>query len=216
MSYGAINAPLIGADLLGYKFWKALLEGLSAGEALQRAKIELASEMHQRQGYLDGEDQKTLISFVLYGDPLMRLSEDVRISKHRRKPFRRLSIRPPQVKTVCDRVLETDQGEALPPEVIISVKQFVANYLPGMSDAHATYSAERAVCIASVGNNRGHTCPTAQLNKGESCKNQPDRSPDHHMVVLSKTLENAGHTHPQFARLTLDSHGKLVKIVVSR
>jgi hypothetical protein len=211
MSYGAINKPLIGADLLGYKFWKALLEGLTAGEALQRAKIELAGEMHQRQGYLDGEDQKTLISFVLYGDPLLYLTDDLRNAKHRKVTFRRLSERPLQVKTVCDRILETEHPETLPPEVITSIKQFVANYLPGMSDAHATYTAERAVCIA-----HGHNCPTGQLNRGGSSKNSPYRSPNHHMIVLSKTLENAGQAHPQFARLTLNSEGKLVKIVVSR
>jgi len=211
MSYGAINTPLIGADLLGNKFWKALLEGLTAGEALQRAKIEMASEMHRRQGYLDGEDQKTLISFILLGDPLMRLTEEVRNSKHRKMGFRRLADRPLQVKTVCDRALEADKGEPIPPEVITSVKQVVANYLPGMSDAHTTYTAERAVCVA-----HGHTCPTGQLNNGKSCKSSSDHAPHHHMVVLSKTLENAGHTHPQFARLTLDNQGKLVKIVVSR
>ena len=35
-----------------------------------QAKVDLVREMNRRQGYLDGEDQKTLISFVLYGDPL--------------------------------------------------------------------------------------------------------------------------------------------------
>ncbi len=203
MSYGAINAPLIAADLLGYGFWKGLQEGLSAGQAMQRAKINLASEMHQRQGYLDGEDQKTLISFVLYGDPLMRLSENARKAKY----LRRFAGSSPQIKTICDRMEEKTTTEKIPPEVMSYVKQVVSNYLPGMSDANATYAAERAVCLA-----HGHTCPTGQFNN----KNRPVQTPERHVVVLNKTMENAGHTHPQYARLTLNAQGKLVKIVVSR
>jgi hypothetical protein len=203
MSYGAISAPLIAADLLGYVFWKGLLEGYPAGEALQRAKIRLASEMHQRQGYLDGEDQKTLISFVLYGDPLARLDGNLRNAKH----LRRLSGTPPTVKTVCDRILEEDASDQIPGEVLNYVKQVVASYLPGMSDAHVTYTAERAVCIA-----HGHACPTAQLNGKNRLKQEPNRR----VVVMNKTIESAGSHHPHYARLTLDQEGKLVKIVVSR
>jgi len=71
ISYGSVGTPLIGADLLGWQFWKNLKDGQTAGEALMQAKIALVKEMTQRQGFLDGEDQKTLISFVLYGDPLV-------------------------------------------------------------------------------------------------------------------------------------------------
>ena len=203
MSYGAINAPLIAADLLGYSFWKGLLEGLSAGEALQRAKIHLASEMHQRQGYLDGEDQKTLISFILIGDPLTHLSDEIRSAKY----LRRTAAPPPPVKTVCDKATEPDVEGEIPAEVMRYVKQVVANYLPGMNNAHLTYTAEKVECVA-----HDHTCPTSQLNG----KSHPEQAPDRHVVVLNKTIEKAGHTHPQYARLTLDGRGKLVKVVVSR
>jgi hypothetical protein len=203
MSYGAINAPLIAADLLGYSFWKGLLEGLSAGEALLRAKIHLASEMHQRQGYLDGEDQKTLISFILIGDPLTHLSDEIRSAKY----LRRTAAPPPPVKTVCDKATEPDVEGEIPAEVMRYVKQVVANYLPGMNNAHLTYTAEKVECVA-----HDHTCPTNQLNG----KSHPEQAPDRHVVVLNKTIEKAGHTHPQYARLTLDGRGKLVKVVVSR
>lgn len=209
MSYGAINAPLIAADLLGYNFWKGLLEGLPAGEALQRAKIQLASEMHSRQGYLDGEDQKTLISFILLGDPLLQLSEDVRSAKR----LRRLVSGTLQVKTICDRSVEEKQDAPLPAEVLSTVKQVVASYLPGMADAQATYTTERAVCTA-----HGHECPTSQLGCGcdTNGKSGPSKQPQRRLVVLSKSFEKAGLIHPQFARLTLDPRGKLVKVVVSR
>ncbi|MEK7325916.1 MAG: hypothetical protein AAB217_11735, partial [Chloroflexota bacterium] len=65
IAYGSIGTPLIGADLLGRLFWEGLLDGLPSGEALRRAKLNLAQTMHKRQSFLDGEDQKTLISFVL-------------------------------------------------------------------------------------------------------------------------------------------------------
>ena len=213
MSYGAINTPLIAADLLGYNFWKGLLDGLPAGEALQRAKIQLASEMHQRQGYLDGEDQKTLIAFVLYGDPLTQISSDIYVNKH----IRRLTIPTLHIKTVCDRTEEAQQLENMPAEVVAHIKQFVSSYLPGMSDAHVTYAVERTVC-----QNNGHSCPTGQLkNISQTKSKETDQGiSGQRVVVLSKMLEKvtpAGrHVHPQYARLTLDSNGKLTKVVVSR
>ncbi len=85
-SYGSITTPLIAADLLGQTFWKLLNEGHPVGEALRRAKIALAKSMHHRQGYLDGEDQKTLISFVLYGDPLAQAQSQNSIPKRILRP----------------------------------------------------------------------------------------------------------------------------------
>lgn len=242
MSYGAMNAPLIAADLLGYNFWKGLLEGLTAGEALQRAKIHLASEMHQRQGYLDGEDQKTLISFVLYGDPLTRLPEEIRQAKtHGNGTLRRLVGRPPIFRTANSNQPsavnvqgkennDPGSGGQVPDDVMVYVKQIVASYLPGMMDAQATYSEERPERLGQAqtgptdpvtrhdippGGKRGSAkrksgrgANTADASKQ---KNQP-----RHVVVLNKSLQKGGYTHHQFARLTLDSSGKLVKIVVSR
>jgi hypothetical protein len=69
VAYGGLDGPLVAADLLAHRFWTAILEGLPAGRALSRAKWELASEAHARQGYLDAEDEKAVHNFVLYGDP---------------------------------------------------------------------------------------------------------------------------------------------------
>ena len=41
VSYGSVTTPLIGADLLGYHFWKNIKDGKNAGEAFQQAKIGL-------------------------------------------------------------------------------------------------------------------------------------------------------------------------------
>ncbi|MGD2158500.1 MAG: C25 family cysteine peptidase [Anaerolineales bacterium] len=217
MSYGSINAPLIAADLLGHYFWNYLREDYPAGEALRRAKIHLAKEMHHRQGYLDGEDQKTLISFILYGDPLaqsetahknnIRLRELLPFSRSSRKSVVRILHDATDVRTVCDRSDMPGTSEPIPPEVMTHVKQVVAQYLPGMAGAQFTLSHEHSTCHGG-----GHNCPTAQLvgnyhPKGESLRQ---------VVVLSKQLVNDQHTHHQIARLRLDRDGKVVKLAVSR
>jgi hypothetical protein len=99
ISYGSVTPPLIAADFLGRSFWENLSAGLPAGEALRRAKTDLATEMVKRQGYLDGEDQKTLISFVLYGDPLFMLTPAV-VPLSGKVVIRR-TTRPSEMKTAC-------------------------------------------------------------------------------------------------------------------
>ncbi len=99
-SYGAMDNSLVAADLLGHSFWKFLKDGMPAGEALRQAKIYLASEMDRRQGYLDGLDQKTLISFVLYGDPLADPLRKGRVPKSIRYRVNPVL----EMHTICERV----------------------------------------------------------------------------------------------------------------
>lgn len=217
-AYGSITTPLIAADLLGNAFWKFLRDGLPTGEALRRAKITLAREMHRRQGYLDGEDQKTLISFVLYGDPLVQLS---RHESHQKAILRPL-VHPAAVKTVCDRYVSksVDTGcppagevDQISPETLDQVKRLVKQYLPGMSDAHFTYCHEQAGCLGV-----DHSCPTSQLGS----KTRPAKAPERSVVTLSKQVEiprsenMPALVHHHYARLTLDGRGKVIKLAVSR
>ncbi len=201
-AYGSVTTPLIAADLLGIAFWSYLREGIPAGEALRRAKIHLAKEMHRRQGYLDGEDQKTLISFVLYGDPLAQPMGQPRTPKAILRPL----TTPTTIKVVCDRA-ETDLPAPVPAEVMAHVKHVVAQYLPGMADATVALAHEKSEC-----HDGGHTCPTSQFG----AKSRPAHAPSRQVVTLSKRVEQAAHVHRHYARLTLDAQGKLVKLVVSR
>jgi hypothetical protein len=210
MSYGSISTPLNAADLLGTAFWKNLREGLCAGEALRRAKIHLAGEMHERQGYLDGEDQKTLISFVLYGDPLATIADSGigSITGYKReKTFVRNPETIPDIKTVCDRSEVPGTSEPIPEELMTHVKRVVTQYLPGMQGAQVSMSHEHSGCEC-----QGHHCPTGQLG----AKTRPNFTPDRRVVTLSKSIPFEEHIHPQFARLTLDKSGKVVKLAVSR
>lgn len=204
ISYGSISSPLIAADLLGHSFWHYLKEGQPAGEALRRAKIHLAREMHQRQGYLDGEDQKTLLSFVLYGDPLVQISDLQRGPKNTMRPSQRAN----PVRIICDREETSEHLASVPSQVMAQVKQIVKVYLPGMKDAQVHLSQERANCQG-----HGHACPAATLHmKSAGSTSLQGRQ----VVTLSKTIQEDSLNHAQYARLTLDASGKLIKLVVSR
>ena len=258
IAYGTISMPLMAADLLGHAFWQYLMEGHPAGEALRRAKIYLSTEMDRRQGYLDGEDQKTLISFVLYGDPLYQETTRTNGKAAKRMTsalFQKkdpaqainledaltngLEITPLPVYTVCDRAgccsgAENGSGASsegremgsVPPEVMANVRQIVSKYLPGMSGASMKLANERAAGQGQSCSAHGTNCPTAQL--GAKAAVQPSSGLDRRVITLSKTITRpadeplegqAGQatiSHQQFARLTLDSSSKLVKLVVSR
>ena len=69
IAYGSPGENLTEADLLAYLFFTRLAAGETAGCALREAKIDFAAEMLDRQGYLDGDDRKTLLEFNLFGDP---------------------------------------------------------------------------------------------------------------------------------------------------
>lgn len=203
IAYGAVNSPLTAADLLGFSFWTYLSEGLPAGEALRRAKIRLAREMHRRQGYLDGEDQKTLISFVYYGDPLALADGGGRSAKSILRPQRP----PSNVRLVCDRSEDDNPNGHIPADIVSYVKNIVEQYLPGMEGAHLSLVHEHGDC-----DGLSHECPASHFG----AKTQPTSSPSRRVVTLSKQVRKNPYIHKHFARLTLDSQGKLVKLVVSR
>jgi len=68
-AYGAVTLPLGGADLLTQQAFQNLRRGYPLGRAIMLARDWMARECVQRQGYLDPDDAKTLLSFVLLGDP---------------------------------------------------------------------------------------------------------------------------------------------------
>jgi hypothetical protein len=211
IAYGSVTTPLIGADLLGRCFWQNLNQGLPAGEALRRAKLQLAQEMHQRQGFLDGEDQKTLIEFVLYGDPLAVSPRPAKVATRAAKPLP--VLRPgTSLVTVCDKAaspshLATHQAE-LTPELVAEIKSAVAPYLPGMQDSHVVVTHSHADCQGA-----GHVCPTAQLGKQGKSRAVPRATT---VVTLSKTIRSTARLHSHYARVTLDAQGAIIKMAVSR
>jgi hypothetical protein len=204
ISYGSISSPLIAADLLGHTFWHYLKEGQPVGEALRRAKIHLAREMYKRQGYLDGEDQKSLLSFILYGDPLVQI--------HHNQTGPKLTMRsnytPGMVVTTCDRIPKTETTEPIPTEILHQVKSLMSIYLPGMEGADLHLSQERTGC-----DGEGHACPSARLYAKTTSN---PKATGRQVITLRKTISQGSLNHTQFARMILSDQGALVKLVVSR
>jgi len=192
IAYGSVTMPLISADYLANSFWEQVLDGQAAGYALMKAKLNLAEEMTRTQGFLDGEDQKTILSFVLYGDPLA-VHKDLATTP---KPLFRIKSYP-AVKTVSDSELEITSGNfKVPKNVNKQVKKTVEKYLPGLHNAQM------------------HVNRSEQPHKGKGTKSAGS---ERYMVTLQKSLENGEHTiHHHFARMTFDKKGKLIKFTTSR
>jgi hypothetical protein len=212
-SYGAVTMPLAGADLLAYRFWKLLREGHCVGEALLQAKIQYAQDLMRRQGFLDGEDQKTLISFVLFGDPLT-LPEGLQAPAA--KGFERVKL-PSTVKTVCDRkpavseqpssATETSPGSETAEELIQQVKRVVAPYLPGLDQAKVVINPPHPPCV-----NPGKNCPGCALSGRSKSKHNDDRT----VVIFSQQAQIDHCTHTSIARVTLNREGRITKLALSR
>ncbi|KAF0112445.1 MAG: hypothetical protein FD147_41 [Chloroflexi bacterium] len=196
ISYGSVTTPLIGADLIGYLIMKNLRDGMPVGAAFNKAKVEFVREMNRRQGYLDGEDQKTLISFVIYGDPLIAYDPYHTAAK----TIGREST-PPVVKTICDRTVFDDQNESIAPKMISQAKALVRNYLPGIEYAEVKINNQQVRTDRSL----------TSGSKGSS-----SRQPNRVVVSFCKQINQAEKIHKQFAKVTLDQQGKMIKLAMSR
>jgi tetratricopeptide (TPR) repeat protein len=74
ISYGSFGPELSCASHLSYYFWKeVLLNGSSFGRALQAAKTSYVKERLAAGHNLSGDDAKTLLEFVLLGDPTLSM-----------------------------------------------------------------------------------------------------------------------------------------------
>jgi tetratricopeptide (TPR) repeat protein len=203
ISYGSITTPLIGGDLLGNCFWKLMKEGVTVGEALMKSRAELAKEMNRRQGFLDGEDQKTILTFVLYGDPLF--SKKQISSKYR--PFPHLKV-PPEFPTVSDFNNEsyTSNPRGKNGELVSQAKQMLKKYLPDISDSDLEVAGEYFQKSA-LGMNDSDDIQGKSLISRYSGRT---------IVTFRRQAMMASKNVTQFTRMTLSPEGKMVKLVVSR
>ena len=201
VAYGSVSLPLIGADLLCNLFWQHLQEGVTAGEALWRSKIDFIQHMEKRQGFLDGEDQKTMISFVLFGDPLARPKGQQAASKS----FSRMRV-PMDVRMVCD--IREDGAQVCQKDVVSEVKQVVEVYLPGLDRAQFSFSQEYQVDSDYLKHKGlGLDGGTASYAKGQAGRT---------VVTVSKQVQGNKKIHHHYARVTFDKNGKMVKLALSR
>jgi hypothetical protein len=200
--YGAAASPLIAADLLARLFLQNCLSGIAAGESLRLAKLAFTEEMNRRQGFLDPEDQKTLASFILLGDPLY--APELGSAKRAKQGVQRWRKPPAQIKTLFAKDDLLENGSAPSPKIQIELKKAMEQYLPGMQDSRMRYLHPRSVEADAAGKE-----PRSRTSSASP------RSPAW-VVALDRKYEAHGQSITQFAKISVDSSGRVMKIAVSR
>jgi hypothetical protein len=200
MAYGALTPPLSGADLLGRNLWLGLKRGFSIGEALLRAKLGLVEEMAERQGFLDGEDQKTIMSFVLYGDPSLKAP-----------PVASTSKQPSKAEISCPSVvcgMRAQDSVEVDGEVVAKVRKCLAEKAPFMAELELKVSSQ-SLCAKDC--NCGGGCFLRQTPLG--MKGAPPN-----LVFTSEQLAPlpGDGTLRQIFRVTADQGGNVLKVAVSK
>jgi hypothetical protein len=196
--YGAAAAPLIAADLLARLFLQNCLSGIPSGESLRLAKLAFTEEMNRRQGFLDPEDQKTLTSFILLGDPLFTPEDGS--SKLGKRGELRWRTPPRQIKTLFAKEDLLENGTAPSAKIQAGLKLAMERYLPGMTDSRMRYLHPRS---AASGESRGW--------KSTSTPKSPAW-----VVAVDRKVEAHGLSLTQYAKISLDASGRIVKMAVSR
>jgi hypothetical protein len=199
MSYGTLAPPLSGADLLGAHLWEGILEGLSVGDALRRAKSRFLRDIAERQGYLDGEDQKALISFVLYGDPSLRLHSTVKSSGL--EPATEVACPP---LACCSRMMD---AEALPlPQ---EVREKVEKSLPFLQN-NGLLAHPLILCRVACS---GEKCG------GQSCSCRLDDTGGVSELLQAsqrQVVTKGGQELRHVVKVTINASGEVLKVLVSR
>ncbi len=198
IAYGSIYPPLIGADQFAYLFWNLIEKRYTVGDAYIRAKMNLMKSILRRQGYLDGEDQKTLLSFVMYGDPLYfsDSTNEEHLLQEEEKYYN-----PYQV--VADRDLENIAVPAISAEILSNVKEVVKEYLPGIESANLNIR-EKQMKIRKLG------------TQSKGTQNEQEQSTNRVFLTYKKNFQVQNKTIKQYTRVTLDEKGKMVKLTVSK
>jgi len=200
MAYGSLTPPLSGADLLGRNLWLGLKRGFTIGEALLRAKLGLVEEVAERQGFLDGEDQKTILSFVLYGDPSLKAPVVGSSSK-----------RPSKAETPCPSVvcgMGTRESVEVDEEVVAKVRKYLAEKAPFMAGLEVKVSSQS---LCAKGSHCGEGCFLRRASLG--AKKAPPN-----LVFTSERLSPlpGDGTLKEIFRVTADQGGNVLKMAVSK
>ena len=201
ISYGSVFTPLIGADLLAFIYWKYLKEGHSFGDSFFQAKIGFIKVLHHRQGYLDGEDQKTLMSFVLYGDPLGYIEPDIHLEKITQKT----NFDEGRINAISDGEGIATYRQEIQSKIPNEIKEVVSRYIPSLHRAEVQIKEYKVKIDKFIEN--------FQNIRRENKQNLYQK---HTQILYKQKTTSAHKTHEQFVRLTMDESGKITKLAVSR
>lgn len=205
ISYGSVFTPLIGADLLGFIFWKHIKDGYTFGESLLQAKLGLIKVMNQRQGFLDGEDQKTLLSFVLYGDPLGYLEPHIYLDKGLHKKH----IMQKEINLVSDQDGIPAINPRISPSKANEISEMVQSYIPGINNLDVKIREHQIKFRKLMENAKGFE----EANGGNHYEEIVKKFVQ---MQYSQKTKGAHEIHEQFIRVTLDESEKIIKLAVSR
>jgi len=198
-SYGSLAPPVACADLLALHFLDAVAAGHPVGDALSYAKRQLAWDMMERQGYLDSEDQKTLLTFTLYGDPSLP-------ARGREEPLRSLEFPQPEVVLACNGACEhiaSAHLADLAPKLLQKIRGMLADRLPDMQDAEVEVRSK----------------PTCRGECKKGAARHPKRPPIHGpswVLSLHKRMRDDGYEHDLRVRVTAQADGQVLKVTLCR
>ncbi len=202
LAYGTSEPPLIAADLLARNFWLGLEQGMTAGEALAHSRTRLIQEAQSRQGYVDGDDQKTALEFILLGDPAARLAtarkganiEESRIDT---------SAPPPQLH--CKRHSSEGGAVRVEGEFLSRARNYLKRVAPDAWDTQLSVLPR-------------HCCASGRFFECQGdCHHEKSAPTGPYFVTARKSiLTQDGTTLHRVARLTVAEDGRLLKACVSK
>ena len=164
--------------------------------------------MNSRQGFLDGEDQKALLSFVLFGDPLLKGPKMIpNNSLGLPKSIQIQASHVHNIQAACAKSHNACTKAMDNPEALEQVRAMVSHYLPGMENSD--YSV-RKPHIGCDGND--HSC-IAQHAHSKTITTDLDQ-----LIYSTKRVINCNnHQNKQYAHATVhNKSGKIIKLAVSR
>jgi tetratricopeptide (TPR) repeat protein len=195
--YGTVDRPLVGADLLARYFWLHLSRGDAVGAALQHARRDYVHLVSEAQGYLDGDDQKTLLEFIVLGDPLGRA-------------FARSSLAcdgdqvGPLPPCLCNQREPADPLRLVEPEALKTALECMADFYPTVVDGKIRVL-------------RRYPCDGLCRNQAHAgCAANGDLQAVVTITARKDLPTIDGTTLTRIARLTLDRQGDVLKGVISR
>ncbi len=209
-SYASFKPPLMAADLLAALFWKAIGEGLPGGVALQHAKIDLARTMQNPNDYVDVEEQKALLSFILYGDPALPLDTRPRHPDH---SGLRQSAKKAMAESHYQVSAKSIPNQNLDPVLQRAVLSFVAPYTQAAGAAPKVLARPIGFTDAPPSLS-SYFSPSATLAKSNPTR--PGKIKEKWHITVSQPISKDGVLHQKVITLTMDEKGKVVKSHTSK
>lgn len=200
LAYGSLTPPLTGADLLGRLFWLAVTGGLPIGQALQWAKLSFANDLMNRQGYLDSEDQKTLLTFNLFGDPTLTVEGQKPIwDKLPQSAMVRKSLAVCCQHSACQTVAD------VPGDLFEQVQSQISHRLPWLTPKQVRVSQQ----VLCNGRCTGSCHSGAVAHTSAPVANR-------YVFTVRGESEGDGLRGPFIAKITVDHKGTILKMAVSK